>query len=103
MSIAQQTVGTTATTIYTSTGGTVTTAIFFMNDNISSRVLNVYVVPSGDSPAASTQIIKNLTVDGEDTYILNLEKLILDDGDTIQATSSIDATSIYATTSYVGI
>ena len=102
MAIAQQLVGNTATTIYTSSGSSATTVIFFMNDNASARTLDVYIVPNGDSAGTSTQIIKSLSIDAADTYILNIEKIVLGNGDTIQATASATS-SIYATVSYVGI
>ena len=103
MAIAQQTVGTSPTTIYTSSGNSATTAIFLMNNNAAARTVQVYVVPSGGSATTTTQIIKNLSIDAADTYIINTEKLVLSNGDTIQVSSSDDATSVYATVSYVGI
>lgn len=102
MAIAQELVSNSATTIYTSSGNSATTCIFFMNDNASARTLDVYIVPNGDSAATTTQIIKSLSIDAGDTYILNAEKIVLADGDTIQATASATS-SIYATVSYVGI
>jgi len=102
MAIAQQLVSNSATTIYTSSGNSATTVIFFMNDDASARTLDVYVVPNGGSAGTSTQIIKNLSIDAADTYILNIEKIVLSNGDTIQATASA-INSIYATVSYVGI
>lgn len=103
MAIAQQTVGTTATTIYTSSGSSATTAIFLMNNNAAARTVQIYVVPNGGSATTTTQIIKDLTIDAADTYVINTEKLVLSNGDTIQVTSSDDATSVYATVSYVSI
>lgn len=102
MAIAQQLVGNTATTIYTSSGSSATTVIFFMNNDATAKTLDVYVVPNGGSAGTSTQIIKNLSIDAADTYILNIEKIVLSNGDTIQATASA-INSIYATISYVGI
>jgi|DEB0MinimDraft_3_1074331.scaffolds.fasta_scaffold02623_5 hypothetical protein len=102
MAIAQQLVSNSATTIYTSSGSSATTVIFFMNNDASARTLDVYVVPNGGSAGTSTQIIKNLSIDAADTYILNIEKIVLSNGDTIQATASA-INSIYATVSYVGI
>ena len=103
MAIAQQTVGTSATTIYTSSGSSATTAIFLMNNNAAARTVQIYVVPNGGSAGTTTQIIKDLVIDAADTYIVNTEKLVLANGDTIQVTSSDDATSVYATVSYVSI
>jgi hypothetical protein len=102
MALSQQLVGTSATTVYTSSGDSATTSIFLMNDNAASRTVQVYLVPNGGSASATTQIIKDLAIDGADTYILQNEKIVLANGDTIQVTAS-DLNSIYATVSYVGI
>jgi hypothetical protein len=102
MSISQAAVGTSVTTIYTSSGNSATTVIFLMNHNASARTVQIYVVPNGGSAATTTQIIKDLSIDGADTYIFNTEKLVLATGDTIRVTASA-ATSIYATVSYVSI
>lgn len=102
MAITQTTVGTSATTIFTSVNNTATTAIFLMNNNASARTVQIYVVPSGGSAGTTTQIIKDLAIDPADTYIINLEKLVLSNGDTIQVTASA-VSSIYATVSSVSI
>lgn len=102
MAIAQQLLGTSATTIYTSSGSSATTAMFFMNNDASARTLDVHIVPNGGTAGVTNQIIKDLNIDAADTYILNLEKIVLDNGDTIQALAS-STNSIYATVSYVGI
>lgn len=102
MSISQATLGTGATTIFTSSGNNATTAMFFMNDNVSARTLNVHVVPSGGTAGTTNQIIKAVNIDGGDTYVINIEKLVLGNGDTIQASASAGS-SIYATVSHVSI
>ncbi len=95
-------IGTSATTVYTSSGTTAITCMFFMNDNASARTLSVHVVKNGGSLANTNQIVKNITVDPADTYVINLEKLVLDNGDMIQCTASVDS-SIFATISSVTI
>lgn len=102
MAISQATVGATATTVYTSTNTTAITCMFFMNDNAAARTLDVHVVKSGDSAATANKIVKAITVDPADTYVINIEKLVLDNGDTIQCVASA-ASSIEATISSVAI
>lgn len=102
MAITQTAVGTSATTVFTSVNNMATTALFFMNNNGSARDLTIHVVKSGESAAATNVIIKAITVNGGDTYVVNTEKLVLANGDTIQA-SATAATSIYATVSAVSI
>lgn len=95
-------IGTGATTVYTSSGTTAITCMFFMNDNVASRTLNVHVVQSGGSIANTNQIIKTITIDPADTYVINTEKLVLSNGDTIQCTASVGS-SIFPTISSVDI
>ena len=102
MALSQATVGTGNTVIFTSSGNNATTALFFMNDNATARTIDLYLVPSGGSAATTTQILKTISIDGGDTYIIIDEKIVLSTGDTIVAKAS-HASSIYATVSYVSI
>jgi hypothetical protein len=102
MAITQTEVGATATTVYTSSGTTALTCMFFMNDNASARTLTVHVVKSGGSAGTANTIVKAISIDPADTYVINTEKLVLDNGDTIQCTASA-ASSIQATLSSVAI
>ncbi len=102
MAITQAEVGTSATTVYTSSGTTALTCMFFMNDNASARTLTVHVVKSGESAGTANTIVKAINIDPADTYVINTEKLVLDNGDTIQCTASA-ASSIQATLSSVTI
>ena len=102
MAISQATVGATATTVYTSTNTTAITCMFFMNDNAAARTLDIHVVKNGESLAATNKIVKTITVDPADTYVINIEKLVLDNGDTIQCVASVGS-SIQATISSVSI
>ena len=102
MAIAQAQVGTSIGTIYTSTNNSATTVIFFCNTTGSAATVSAYAVASGGTAGASNQIIKDLTIEGGDTYVMNAEKLVLGNADTIQA-SSDTASAITATVSYVGI
>ena len=91
-----------ATTIFTSSGNTATTAIFFMNNNGSARTLDLHIVLNGQSAAVTNKILKAISINGGDTYVVNTEKLVLSNGDTIQAVAST-VDSIYATISSVSI
>ena len=102
MAISQATVGTSATTLFTSVGNNATTAMFFMNDNGSTRQLTVFIVKSGGTAGATNTITKAIDVTGGNTYVINTEKIVLANGDTIQALAS-HAASIHATVSSVSI
>jgi hypothetical protein len=95
-------IGTSATTVYTSSGQTAITCMFFMNDNASARTLDVHVVQNGATAAATNKIVKTISIDGADTYVVNTEKLVLDNGDMIQCVASATS-SIYGTISSVTI
>ena len=95
-------VGTSGTTVYTSSGTTAITCMFFMNDNASARTLDVHVVQNGGSASGTNKIVKAITIDPADTYVVNLEKLVLSNGDTIQCVASVGS-SIYPTVSSVTI
>jgi len=102
MAITQTLVGTSATTVYTSTNTTAITCMFFMNDNASARTLTVHVVKNGASASTLNTIVKAISIDGGDSYVINTEKLVLDNGDTIQCVASATS-SIQATVSSVAI
>jgi len=95
-------IGTSATTVYTSSGTTAITCMFFMNDNASARTLSVHVVQSGGTASSTNQLVKNISIDPADSYVINLEKLVLSNGDTVQCLASVGS-SIFPTVSSVTI
>jgi len=102
MALAQQTLGLTPTTIFSSTGTTTTTAVYFMNDSAGTVNIQVYLVISGASAGTTNKIMKDLPISAGDTYVLDTERLVLSDGDTIQAQSDVDAV-VQCTVSYIGV
>jgi hypothetical protein len=102
MALAQAQLTTSAAAVYTSSGTSATTVIFFCNTSVSAVTLDVYAVPNAGAASATTQLISEVSINAKDTYILNLEKIVLANGDSIQAKASA-GTSISATVSYVGI
>jgi hypothetical protein len=93
-------IGTSATTVYTSSGESAISCMFFMNENASARTLDIHVVQNGASAATTNKIVKTITIDPADTYVINLEKLVLSNGDTVQCVASADS-SIMPTVSSV--
>lgn len=102
MAIAQQTVGTSATTIYTSTNESAVVSVYFMNNDASAVTLQIHVVQDGDTAADTNKIVKDLSISAADTYVMDTEKLILSNNDTIQASASTGSV-IQATVSYIGV
>lgn len=94
--------GTTATTVYTSTGSNAITTIAVCNtgapnstdETVNACLLDLYVVASGDQPDTSgkvgapgtytgNQIISQLTVPAGETVFLSEERIVLGNGDFI--------------------
>ena len=51
-------------------------------------IVDVFVVPSGNSTGDANQILKNLTIVASDTFVMDMEKLILANGDFIVVKSN---------------
>ena len=103
MTINVANVTTAGNVVYPSIGNTAVTYFALCNYSAANVSANVYVVPSGDTPANSNMLISNLTIQGNDTYFLYIaaEKIILGNGDSIQAIAN--ANTVTSTTSYTSI
>ncbi len=62
--------------------------LFFCNTLTTAEVLNLYLVSKDGGIGAASQIINNLSIDPADTFVLDTEKLVLENGDYLQATSA---------------
>lgn len=103
MAITQTVLTTSAANVYVSSGNTVVSVMYFCNTDSTSKTFNLYVVPSGTTTIdGNVQIYKDVQVAGADTFVVDMEKLVLGNGDTLRASASVDNT-ITATVSYVGI
>lgn len=102
MAISNTVLSTTGNVIYTSTNNSVVSVMYFCNTDSTAKDINVYLVPTGGIAAGNTQIYKSIQIAGNDTFVVDMEKLVLANGDTIQATASLDNV-VTATVSYVGI
>lgn len=102
MAIAQATLSTSSTTLYTSSGTTAVTVIYLANSHTSSVTVQLHVVLSSGTATTANRIIKDLTIAAGDTYIMDTERLILGNGDSIRTTAS-SASVVYSTVSYIGV
>lgn len=92
----------TTTAALTASGDTAITAMYITNKTVSDGTVNIYVVPNGDTVSADYKIYNNLLIRAEDTYIIDSEKLILENGDKIYIEA--DATLKFnATISTIGL
>ena len=72
------------TTVYTSEGESGITTLLICNHHASTdAVVDVYVVPSAGVAGNANQILKSLTIVASDTFVMDMEKLVLSDGDTV--------------------
>ena len=103
MAITQNTLTTSPAAIFTATGDTAITVITFCNSaNSIDTAIDVYLVPSGSSAGASTQLINQLSLVQKNTFIMDTEKYVLENGDAIFAAAN-DGSIITATVSTVAL
>lgn len=103
MTINVANVTTAGNIVYPSIGNTAITYMALCNYGGSNVSANVYVVPNGQTIANSNMLISSLNITANDTYFLYIaaEKIILSNGDSIQAVST--ANTVTSTVSYTSI
>ena len=92
----------TAANIYASTNSSAITTIHLCNNTGATVTCNVYIVTGGGVANGNNAIYTNLSLTGQNTYIVYAEKFILSNGDAIKANSS-SPDSVTATVSSIGI
>jgi hypothetical protein len=104
MTIAVNTLSTTASAIYTSAGNTAITSLTLCNYSTSNVTANLFVVPNSSAPTTNNIMLANLLIQSSDTYQIYsaAEKLVLGPGDAIYADAQI-ANTISTITSYTSI
>lgn len=103
MSITNYVLVTSPANIYSSSGNTVVSTMYFCNNHTSAINLNVFLLPNGATVAnLNYQIYKDVQLASGDTYVVDMEKLVLANGDKISANATV-ANVVTATVSYVGI
>lgn len=84
-------VSTTVTNIFSSLGENAITTVFFCNTSPDANAqLDVFAVPSAGTHGTGTQIMSNLSLPASETFVFDLEKLILEDGAALWAQSTVD-------------
>jgi len=101
MPIATGNVTTAAAAVYTSTGNTVVTFLSICNYSAGNVTANVFVVPNGGSAGNLTAVLAQIEIASKDTYQLYAgnEKLVLGNGDSVQANANVD-NAVTTVTSY---
>ena len=104
MSITTTAVGSSNTTIYTSTNSTAITNLTLCNFSNANVTISLHVVPNGTVVTTSNMMLDTLTITAHDTYVLYgaSEKLLLDNGDFINVICS-SASAVTAIVSHTAI
>lgn len=90
MAIKSTTINSALQPIYTSVGTNAVVVAYFCNTSTNPVLFNVHAVPNGQSADGNNIIYSNVNITSEDTYVMDNEKLILDDGDSLHAMASED-------------
>lgn len=103
MTIEVANVTTAGNIIYPSIGNTAVTYLALCNYGASNVSANVYVVPNGQTAANSNMLVSSLNITANDTFFLYIaaEKIILGNGDSIQA--RVTSNTVTSTVSYTSI
>jgi hypothetical protein len=95
--------GQVAANILSSTGtGVAVTTMYFCNTNTAATAFTLHLVPGGFEANANNIIYKNKVIASGDTYIIDWEKLVLGNGDTLRANANV-GNSIVASVSTIGL
>ena len=94
---------TTGTEAYAASADVAVTGMYITNKSSSDGNVDVYVVPSGETVGENFKIYNNLLIPAQDTYVIDSEKLILENGDKIYIAAPDSAAQFNATISTIGL
>lgn len=86
--------------IYVSSGNSVVSVMYFCNQGATAANLNVWAVSAGAGLNSANIIYKEVQLASADTFVVDMEKLVLANGDYLVANTG---GTVSATVSYVGI
>ena len=96
-------IATTPTSVYTSVGSTCCTVIYLCNTTASPINVDIYLTLSGGAAPTDANIIyKTYAIAATDTYIMNSERIMFENGDQLWVSSSV-ANSVTVTISYIEV
>ena len=99
MALTSTSIGTTNTTVYTSSGNNAITTMIICNVNafvdatptLNTAKFTLYAVPNGQSLSNRNLIVNAIPITAGETLSLDQEKLVLGNGDTLVANSDTDS------------
>ena len=104
MAITNFQVGTgTGTEAFAASADTAVTAMYITNKSATAGNVDIYVVPSGETVSENFKIYNNLQIPAEDTYVIDSEKLILENGDKFYIAAPDSSGQFNATISTIGL
>jgi hypothetical protein len=85
MAIKNSVLTNTPLSIYTSVGTSVVTVMYFCNVGTKTAEFSLYIVPVGLSWTEDRAIYHSVQVTEKDTYVIDTEKIVLNNGDAVFA------------------
>lgn len=104
MSISNSVLETNVSSVFTSTtspDGDLVAVMYFCNRSNDPVLVNVHIVPIGDTADQDNLIYVEKPIAPLDTYIVDLEKIMLGTGDSIQANANANS-AVVVTVSTIG-
>ena len=98
-----QVAATTGSAAFTASADTAVTVINITNKTDNDGTVDVYVTPNGASVSANHLIYSQLTIKARDTYIIDTEKMILENGAKVYIAAPDSAAQFNATISTIGL
>jgi hypothetical protein len=100
MTIRNTQVATIPTQVFLAEGQQAITTMVFCNVTTLTNTISVFAVPFGSNAGVTTQIINEVEIPPTETFVMDTERLVLEDNDSIFAQSAIN-NGIVATISSV--
>jgi hypothetical protein len=91
MALTNTTLTTSPAALFTSTGTNAVIVMYLCNIGATPAQFSLYAVPHGGTANSSTVIYSEVSLTGGDTYVLDTERLLLDNGDSIWGLASVAA------------
>ena len=94
---------TTGSAAFTASADTAVTVIYITNKSNADGTVDVYVTPNGASVTENHLIYSQLTIKARDTYIIDTEKMILENGAKVYIAAPDSAAQFNDTISTIGL
>jgi hypothetical protein len=104
MAIVSNVITTSGNIVHLSSGSTAVTVLYLCNRGTTAAEVNIHVVSNGSLASGNNVVYNALALKGQDTYVIDTEKILLGDGDSIRASTNAGGNgNIVATCSFTSI